>query len=100
MHITGGGFYENVPRILPEGVGADFTLGSWDIPPVFSFLQKSGNIALREMFSTFNMGIGMMIFVDAADAEEVRGALEDAGETAAVIGKTVSSESEKVRIHE
>ena len=100
VHITGGGFYENVPRILPDGIGADFTLGTWEVLPIFEFLRERGNIELKEMFSTFNMGIGMMIFVDAADREEVLAALEAAGENAAVIGTTIQSESEKVSIHE
>ena len=100
VHITGGGFYENVPRILPEGIAADFTLGTWTVLPIFEYIRKCGNIELREMFSTFNMGIGMMVFVDPADADEVLSALKGAGENAVVIGKTVKSESDRVIIHE
>ena len=89
VHITGGGFYENIPRIIPDGLGVSIELGSWQIPPIFQFIQKKGNIDLKEMFSTFNMGIGMMMVVDAECKEEVLSALEKAGENAAVIGEIV-----------
>ncbi len=92
VHITGGGFYENIPRIIPEGLGVRITLGSWKIPPVFQYIQKMGNIELKEMFSTFNMGIGMMMMVDAERKDEVLAALEKAGEHAVVIGEIVKGQ--------
>ena len=87
VHITGGGFYENIPRILPDGLSADITSGSWEIPPVFDYLQNQGNIETKEMFSTFNMGIGMMFVVDSEDAQGVLKALMKAGEKPSIIGK-------------
>ena len=89
VHITGGGFYENIPRIIPEGLGVSIRYGSWQMPPIFEYIQKMGNIDLKEMFSTFNMGIGMMMIVDLAQKDEVLSALEKAGEKAAVIGEIV-----------
>ncbi len=68
-HITGGGFYENVPRMLPEGLGAKFTAGSWEIPQVFTFLQETAGISLEEMFNVFNMGVGYMIVIDPSEKE-------------------------------
>ena len=65
VHITGGGFYENIPRILPENTSVEIEKSSFDIPPLFSIIQREGSIDEREMFTTFNMGIGMMLFVDA-----------------------------------
>ena len=98
-HITGGGFYENVPRVLPDGIAASFEKGTWDIPPIFAVLQRDGEITEKEMFSTFNMGIGMMMFVAEADLTGVMAALEAAGETPKIIGKAVSSDSERVIIN-
>ena len=98
-HITGGGFYENVPRVLPDGIAASFEKGTWDIPPIFAVLQRDGEITEKEMFSTFNMGIGMMMFVAEADLTGVMAALEAAGETPKIIGKAVRSDSEKVIIN-
>ena len=98
-HITGGGFYENVPRVLPDGIAASFEKGTWNIPPIFAVLQRDGEITEKEMFSTFNMGIGMMMFVAEADVTGVMAALEAAGETPKIIGKAVSSDSERVIIN-
>lgn len=92
VHITGGGFYENIPRIIPEGLGVSIRMGSWRIPPVFQYIKKTGNIELKEMFSTFNMGIGMMMMVDPAHTETVLSALVKAGEKAAVIGEIVKGQ--------
>lgn len=89
VHITGGGFYENIPRIIPEGLGVSIRLGSWELPPIFKYIQRMGGIELEEMFSTFNMGIGMMMIVDGGKKDEVLTALEKAGEKAAVIGEIV-----------
>lgn len=96
VHVTGGGFFENVPRILPDGIAASFEVGSWKVPKIFPFLKKCGGIEPKEMFSTFNMGVGMMMFVEAKDAEKVVAALQAAGEDASIIGKTVKSESDRV----
>jgi phosphoribosylformylglycinamidine cyclo-ligase len=99
-HITGGGFYENIPRILPEGLAAKITLGTWEVPAIFPYIQKCGNIETKEMYSTYNMGAGMMMFVNAEDAEAVVEALRAAGETANIIGEVVKSDTERVILEE
>ena len=86
-HITGGGFDENIPRILHEGQGIEIEEGSWEILPVFGFLEKYGRIPHREMFNIFNMGIGMVIALDASEAEKAIEILRAAGEKASVIGR-------------
>ncbi|NBI63739.1 phosphoribosylformylglycinamidine cyclo-ligase [Clostridiales bacterium] len=96
VHITGGGFFENVPRILPEGLTAKIKIGTWKVPPIFPYIKKCGNIDKTEMFSTFNMGVGMMMMVDAKDADQVVKALREAGETADIIGQVVKTDSDKV----
>lgn len=88
-HITGGGFDENIPRILSEGLGAEIKLGTWEVLPVFRLLEKYGNIPSREMFNIFNMGIGMVVAVDAADAAKAVETLRNAGQEASVIGCVV-----------
>ena len=100
VHITGGGFYENIPRILPEGLAAKITLGTWEVPAIFPYIQKCGNIETKEMYSTYNMGAGMMMFVDAKDADAVVAALRAAGETANIIGEVVKSDTERVILEE
>jgi phosphoribosylformylglycinamidine cyclo-ligase len=85
-HITGGGFYENLPRALPEGLGAEVERGTWPEQPVFSLVQASAGANDDDMFATFNMGVGMVLVVDADDAEQV---LDRAGETAFRIGRVV-----------
>lgn len=99
VHITGGGFFENIPRVLPEDITVSIDRGTWNELPIFGLIQKCGGIEDMEMFSTFNMGIGMMMFVDEKDADAVVKALKDAGEEASVIGKTVKFEKEKVIIN-
>lgn len=99
VHITGGGFFENIPRVLPEDIAVSIDRGTWKELPIFGLIQKCGDIEDMEMFSTFNMGIGMMMFVDEKDADAVVKALKDAGEEASVIGKTVKFEKEKVIIN-
>ena len=96
VHITGGGFYENIPRILPEGTAVSIDVGTWDVPPIFPYIKKCGNIDRKEMFSTYNMGVGMMMVVDTADADAVIEALRAAGETANIIGEIVEDKGEKV----
>ncbi len=86
-HITGGGFDENIPRILSEGQGIEVKEGSWEILPVFRLLEKYGKIPHREMFNIFNMGIGMVLAVNEEDAPKVIEILENAGEKASVIGR-------------
>jgi len=87
-HITGGGFIENIPRIIPHGLGVEID-NSWEIPPIFSVMQRMGNIEVNEMFKTFNMGIGYIFVVNKGDAEKVIRHLEDLDEKAYVIGKVV-----------
>ena len=96
VHITGGGFYENIPRILPDDIAVDIDIENWPKPNVFKALAKYGEIENKEMFSTFNMAIGMMMFVDEKDADGVVAALKAAGEDAYIIGKTVKYQDEKV----
>lgn len=91
-HITGGGFYENLPRMLPEGLGVQIDATSWEVPQIFSFLQEHGNIAEEEMYGVFNMGIGMALVVKQENAEQVISTLHQSGENASVIGKIVSRE--------
>ena len=88
-HITGGGFYENVPRMLPENVDAVVLKDSYEVPAIFKLLAKKGNIAEEMMYNTYNMGIGMMLAVDSADKEKAIKAIEEAGEKAFVIGEIV-----------
>ncbi|MFI3269136.1 MAG: phosphoribosylformylglycinamidine cyclo-ligase [Rikenellaceae bacterium] len=90
-HITGGGFDENIPRILTPEMGIEITEGSWEILPVFKFLEQRGGVAHREMFNIFNMGIGMVIALDEADAAKAIEVLEKWGERASVIGKITSN---------
>ncbi len=91
-HITGGGFIENVPRMLPDGVKAVIEKGTWDILPIFNMLQKLGNVSEHDMYNTFNMGIGMIVAVDADRADAAVKCLESAGEKAYIIGKLEQGE--------
>ncbi|HEX7058077.1 MAG TPA: phosphoribosylformylglycinamidine cyclo-ligase [Bacilli bacterium] len=85
-HITGGGFIENIPRILPDRVNAHITYGTWQIPAVFNLLQETGNISHYDMFRTFNMGVGMVLVVPAEQADLAVRIAAETGEQAAVIG--------------
>ncbi len=91
-HITGGGFDENIPRILQEGQGIEIHEGTWEILPIFHFLEKYGKIPHREMFNIFNMGIGMVLAMDAAQAGEAIDILAQHGDKAAVIGKVTNQQ--------
>ncbi|MBR0085866.1 MAG: phosphoribosylformylglycinamidine cyclo-ligase [Lachnospiraceae bacterium] len=91
-HITGGGFYENIPRMLPDGIVARVKKDSYRVPPIFKLLQKTGNIEEKIMYNTYNMGIGMMLCVDQADVAKTMDAIVAAGETAYYMGETVSGE--------
>ncbi len=96
-HITGGGFDENIPRIVNEGQGIEIDEGTWEILPVFRFLEKYGKIAHREMFNIFNMGIGMVIALDASQAQQAIDILASHGERASVIGRIVAGEGVTVK---
>ncbi|WP_188778556.1 phosphoribosylformylglycinamidine cyclo-ligase [Paenibacillus hunanensis] len=91
-HITGGGFIENIPRMLPENVNVDIEYGSWPILPIFQLMQAKGAISNRDMFTTFNMGIGMVIVVPAEQAEQALAVLEQHGEQAYRIGTVTEGE--------
>ncbi len=92
-HITGGGFYENIPRSIPAGLGARIRKEAVRIPPVFGLLQKTGDIPERDMFNTFNMGVGMSVVVAAEDADRALAVLRENGEDAYVIGDIVKSDT-------
>ena len=93
-HITGGGFYENIPRMLPDGIGASVKKDSYPIPPIFKLLEEKGGIAEKMMYNTYNMGLGMVLAVDPEDAGRTLKALESAGEKAWIVGSCVAGEKE------
>lgn len=93
-HITGGGFYENIPRMLPQGMGAKVKKDSYPIPPIFKLLQEKGGIEEKMMYNTYNMGLGMVLAVNPAEAEQTLRALERAGERAWIVGSCVAGEKE------
>ncbi|RKD23656.1 phosphoribosylformylglycinamidine cyclo-ligase [Caminicella sporogenes DSM 14501] len=88
-HITGGGFYENIPRVIPEGFGVKIGLRSWEVPSIFKLIQSLGDIDIDEMFKTFNMGIGFILIVDENDSEDVIKLIESTGERAYKIGRVL-----------
>ncbi|HEV8376714.1 MAG TPA: phosphoribosylformylglycinamidine cyclo-ligase [Candidatus Polarisedimenticolia bacterium] len=88
-HITGGGFTDNIPRILPEGCAVELDPGTWKVPSLFSLIQEGGNVSDTEMRRTFNLGIGMVLVVGKLDADSVKRRLERRGEGAALIGTVV-----------
>ena len=92
-HITGGGFYENIPRMLPENLKAVVKKDSFEILPIFKLLQETGNIPERDMFNTFNMGIGMIAAVPQCDAEKAVKVLTEMGEKAYIIGTVEEGEN-------
>ena len=96
-HITGGGFDENIPRILGDGLGVEVKEGSWEILPVFRLLEKYGNVPHREMFNIFNMGIGMVLAVSASDADKTIAGLEKHGLKPSVIGKVVKGKGVTIK---
>src|SRR5918911_204402 len=85
-HITGGGLLENIPRVLPEGLGVEIRRGSWPVPPVFRVMQEIGNVADAEMYRTFNMGVGMVIITASQDAEVIKSHLQERNEAIYEIG--------------
>ena len=92
-HITGGGFYENIPRSIPEGFGAEIVKSSIKVLPIFDLIAKTGNIPERDMFNTFNMGVGMSVVVAKEDADKALEILKANGEDAYIIGKIVKSDT-------
>lgn len=90
-HITGGGLTENIPRVLPDGMGIEIDLNSWDLPPVFKWLAAQGGMAEAEMLKTFNCGLGMVLAVDAGQADALQALLQEAGETVARIGSVTDT---------
>jgi phosphoribosylformylglycinamidine cyclo-ligase len=96
VHITGGGFYENIPRVLPQNTRAVIQKGTWPILPLFTMIQQQANIAEREMFTTFNMGIGFVLIVAAQDAEAAQAHLQMQGETVYQLGTIEAGEAEVV----
>ena len=91
-HITGGGFYENIPRMLPDGIVAEVKKDSYPVPAIFGLIQKEGNIAEEMMYNTFNMGLGMVVAVDPADADKAMAAIKAAGEEPYIVGKCKNGE--------
>jgi phosphoribosylformylglycinamidine cyclo-ligase len=91
-HITGGGFYENIPRMLPEGIHAVVEKDSYPVLPIFKLMQEKGQIEEKMMYNTYNMGLGMVLAVDPADVEKTMAAIEAAGDKAYVVGKTEAGE--------
>ena len=97
-HITGGGFYENIPRMLPDGIAARIGKDSYPVPPIFGMIQKDGGIEEHIMYNTYNMGLGMVLAVDKADAEKTVNAIEASGEKAFIVGTAVSAASKGVEL--
>jgi phosphoribosylformylglycinamidine cyclo-ligase len=91
-HITGGGLLENIPRILPEGTAVEIQAGTWPVLPVYRLLQRLGNVPEREMYRTFNMGVGMVIVVSEADADRARAHFDGLGEAHYTIGRVVAGD--------
>jgi phosphoribosylformylglycinamidine cyclo-ligase len=88
-HITGGGLLENIPRILPAGTAVEINLGAWPVLPVYDLLARIGNVAQREMYRTFNMGIGMVVVTSAEDADRVRAHLDERSEAHYLVGRVI-----------
>lgn len=95
-HITGGGFYENIPRALPDDMGVEIDAGAWKMPKIFELLQKWGNVDWPEMYRTFNMGVGMVIIAAPEDADKIRASLEEKGETVYTLGHVTKGKHEVV----
>lgn len=95
VHVTGGGFYENIPRVLPKNLGAVVDSDAWETPEIFNLLQKWGDVESKEMYRTFNMGIGMIMVVDKADVDFVVKDLKDRDEAVYIIGEVVENSAEE-----
>ena len=96
VHITGGGFYENIPRALPDHMGAEVNAAAWEMPPIFRLLQEWGNVDWAEMYRTFNMGIGMVLIVSPEEAQRIAAHLEEQGERVYQIGHVTEGAHEIV----
>ena len=99
VHITGGGFYDNIPRIIPQSCRCVIQKGSWHIPPIFNVIQEIGHVEEKEMFRVFNMGIGMMIIVSEKDCQEVLDRLQVLGEKAYLIGAIEKKEDRQAQVY-
>ena len=97
-HITGGGFIENVPRMIPDGLAAHINLGSWPVLPIFDVLEKAGEVDHMEMFNIFNMGIGMVLAVNAEDADKTMELLKSNDEAGYVLGNIVKKTDSDVEL--
>lgn len=93
-HVTGGGLPGNVPRVLPEGLGARFDSTAWERAPIFDLIEQRGEIARSEMFRTFNMGLGLVVVCEQDRVDEMLSALREAGETATVVGSVIATDQE------
>ena len=91
-HITGGGFYENIPRMLPEGNRPVVEKNSYPIPPIFTMMAREGQVEEQMMYNTYNMGLGMIVAVDPADVDKAMDAMRQAGDTPYVVGRIVDGE--------
>ena len=96
VHVTGGGYYENIPRALPEDMGAEIDATSWPVPPLFNLLKEWGNVDWHEMYRTFNMGIGMIIITSADEAEKIKADLQARNEAVYEIGKVTQGSHEVI----
>jgi phosphoribosylformylglycinamidine cyclo-ligase len=93
-HITGGGVTDNLPRVLPKGTDAIVQLGSWDVPPIFRWLERAGAVPQEDMLRTFNMGLGLILVVAPGDADDVIGAVRGSGESGARVIGTIAAAAE------
>ena len=91
-HITGGGFYENIPRMLPDGIAAKIRKDSYEVPAIFRIMAREGNVEEKTMYNTYNMGLGMVLAVRPEDADKTIAVLAEAGDTAYIVGETVAAE--------
>ena len=91
-HITGGGFYENIPRMLPDGIRAVVKKDSYEVPAIFKLMAEKGDIAEEMMYNTFNMGLGMVLAVDPADVDKTMEAIREAGDVPYVVGHVEAGE--------
>lgn len=96
VHVTGGGYYENIPRALPDDMGAEIDAASWSVPPIFGLLKEWGNVDWHEMYRTFNMGIGMIIIASADEAEKIKADLQARNEAVYEIGKVTHGNHEVI----
>lgn len=96
VHVTGGGITDNLPRVLPDGLGANIDLSTWELPPIFAYLQDTGGVEAAEMLRTFNCGLGFMVIVSEEEADRTIDALKQALEEPTVIGRVIADAEEKV----